>query len=377
VDGGTTGFAKRLRPLRRLSDDELAAAAASGDQRAVGVIVERYHEPLYSYCAAILRNPEQAAEALQMTTLAAMEGLKEGQRSIPLRAWLYSLARQESLELLAARSPRHSTGGNGLGARLTALPEPQRSALLFRELGGLEYAEIAAALDIGTNAARQAALNARRQLESAGPDRTPECAAIRTEMSVNEGRFERRRDIREHLGTCPDCSAFAASLGERPHELRSLFALPAGVAAAVIEGAGEPAIGAEEAPERARHATLLALLLLAVALGSVAALAALGTFDSGSGSKEQRGSAGPGATQVDVAPGSGVPGTARHGGRNGGSQGKRSQSRQQQGQQGALAQQQGSPVAPAQGGVPPGAVPSAVSAYTTPGERTEGLLGAP
>jgi DNA-directed RNA polymerase specialized sigma24 family protein len=371
VDGGTTGFAKRLRPLRRLSDDDLAAAAASGDQRALGVIVERYREPLYRYCAAILRSPEQATEALQMTTLAAMAGLKEGERSIPLRPWLYALAREESLELLAARSARHSTGGNGLGARLAALPEPSRSALLFRELGGLQYAEIAAALDIGANAARQAVLNGRRVLEPAGPDRTPECAAIRTEMSVGEGRFDRRRDVREHLESCPDCSAFAASLAERPRELKSLFALPAGAAAAVI-GSDEAAIAAVQ-PERARHGTLLAFLLLAVALGSVAALAALGTFDSGSGNRDQRGGAGPGATPVTVSPGSPGQGTG-HRGRKGRPHGGR------HGRQGAVAGQPGSAAAGSQGGaLAPGggSVPSAVSAYTTPGERTEGLLGVP
>ena len=380
MDGGTTGFARRLRPLRRLSDDDLAAAAASGDQRAISAIVERYQEPLYRYCAAILRNDEQASEALQMTTLAAMEGLKEGERTIAVRPWLYDLAREESLELLAARSPRHSTGGNGIGARLTALPEPNRSALLFRELGGLEYTEIAAAHGIGVNAARQAVLNGRRLLEPAGPDRTPDCAAIRTEMSVNEGRLERRRDIRAHLVICPECTAFAASLAKRPPELKSLFALPAGVAAAAIS-AGEVAIAADEPPERARHGALLAFLLLAVALGSVAALAALGTFDSGSGSKEQRGGAGPGATPVSVAPGSQAAGTgAGRRGRKARSQGGRSGAAAAAAaarlrQQGALAQRQGGPAALAAGNGPGGAVPSAVSAYTTPGERTEGLLG--
>jgi DNA-directed RNA polymerase specialized sigma24 family protein len=372
MDGGTTGFAKRLRPLRRLNDDDLAAAAASGDERAVAVIFERFQEPLYRYCAAILRNPEQATEALQMTTLAATAGLQEGERSIALRPWLYALARQESLELLAARSPRHSTGGNGLGARLAALPEPKRSALLMRELGGLEYAEIAAALDLGSNAARQAALNARRLLEPAGPDRTAGCAAIRIEMSVNEGRFRRRRDIREHRESCPDCSGFAASLAERPRELQTLFALPAGVAAAVV--AGETAMAAEE-PDRARHGRLVAFLLLAVALGSVAALAALGTFDSGRGNRGRHGGGNASATPVQVAPGQRAPGTGpggtrarRHGGR-AGRQGSAAQ------RQGTQAQAQGSPAAPQ--GSAPGAIPSAVSAYTTPGERTEGLLGAP
>src|SRR3954471_1179599 len=100
MDGAKTGFARRLRPLRRLSDDELAALAAGGDQHAFGVIFERYHEPLYRYSAALLRNPELAADVLQTTALAAMQGLKEGERTIPLRPWLHRIVHDQSLALL-------------------------------------------------------------------------------------------------------------------------------------------------------------------------------------------------------------------------------------------------------------------------------------
>src|SRR3954454_7703799 len=246
MDGAKKGFARRLRPLRRLNDDDLAAAAAGGDARAFGVIFERYHEPLYRYCAAMLGAPDRAAAALQQTMLAAMSGLKEGERTVALRPWLHRIAHEQSLALIAERG--------------SDAPSRQRSALLLHEMNDLEYAEVAAVLGISTTAARQAVREARRKLGPAADDRS------------QPGR-----------------------------ELRALYALPPGVAAAVL-GAGEAAIGGEEDGDRPRHRVLLAFLVLGVVIGSVAALAALGTFDSGGGGG-QGGRGGPTPTPIQVAPG--------------------------------------------------------------------------
>jgi DNA-directed RNA polymerase specialized sigma24 family protein len=300
MDGGKTRFAARLRPLRRLSDDDLAAAAAGGDQRAFGVIFERYHAPLYRYCAGILRNSELAAAALQKTMLAALRGLKGKERSVALRPWLYRIANDEAASLLHARPSREALSQS----ELRDLPERQRSALLLRELNELDYDELAAALEITPSAARQEVFNARRALEPAGGARSPACLPIQTEMSAHEDRFERRRDIRTHLEECPDCRAFATALAERPPKLQALFALPPGVAAAVL-GAGREAIGDDPDEEGAngyRRRALGAVLVLAVALASTAAIAALGGFDSGGGGGGNDGHGG-GITPVQVAPG--------------------------------------------------------------------------
>src|SRR4051812_44931981 len=150
----------RFRPVRRMTDDQLAAAAAAGDQRAFGLIFERYQQPLYRYCASIVRDPELAADALQNTMIAAMRGLEGEERAIALKPWLYRIAHNQSISLIRRRRDDEPleeaalvTAAAGvdsatrarleeLFADLRELPDQQRSALMLRELSGLEYEEV-------------------------------------------------------------------------------------------------------------------------------------------------------------------------------------------------------------------------------------------
>ena len=50
-----------LDALRQLSDEELAHAAAKGDDNAASVLLERFEEPLYRYTIALI--PDQDREA--------------------------------------------------------------------------------------------------------------------------------------------------------------------------------------------------------------------------------------------------------------------------------------------------------------------------
>src|SRR5215208_2833870 len=153
--------------LRVMSDERLARLAAEGDRAAFGVVFDRYHQDLYRYCLSLLRNPEDAADALQGTMLRALRALEGETREIALRPWLYRVAHNESIDVLRRRPPY----GEGVEALLTAggsdvesgaegrarlqqlladlreLPDRQRGALVMRELAGLDYDQIGAALE--------------------------------------------------------------------------------------------------------------------------------------------------------------------------------------------------------------------------------------
>jgi RNA polymerase sigma factor (sigma-70 family) len=305
---------RRFRPLRRLTDDELTVLVAGGDRRAFGTIFERYHEPLYRYSLSMLGNKEKAADALQNTMLAALRGLQGETRSVALRPWLFRIAHNESLSLGRGRVGEDSLERLGVGAGMDAatsgrldvllvdlrsLPEDQRSALLLRELGGLEYEEVGAALEITSDAARQAVLGARHSLLTAETGRPSGCDAVQSSMSAGDSRFQRPRDIRAHLEDCADCRAFAAALTQRPRDLRMLFALPAVAAESVSREADE----ADQRDRRRKHGLLLAVLLLAAGVASAGAYAALGGLDSGTGGVRTSQARAVGQAAAGVTPG--------------------------------------------------------------------------
>jgi RNA polymerase sigma factor (sigma-70 family) len=256
----------RFTPLKRLSDDDLAVETQRGNDKAFGLLFERLQDPLYRYCMSILGNPEEARDALQNAMLKGYRALKGETREIAVRPWLYRIARNESISALRGRRPlgelEEAVGVAAAGADVDAasrerlselvsdlrtLPERQRSALVLRELSGLDYEELGSALDISPNAARQTVFKARVAMQANVEGRTAHCDEVRAAMSKSDGRFRRRRSIQAHLERCPVCTEFASGLESRPRDLAALFPpLPVGVAAAVLAGAtgGAAATGA-------------------------------------------------------------------------------------------------------------------------------------
>jgi RNA polymerase sigma factor (sigma-70 family) len=240
---------------RMLSDDRLAQRATEGDRRAFAAIYSRYHQSLYRFCLALLGNPQDAQDALQNTMVKVLRALPGEKRRIQLRPWLYRIAHNESVELLRRR---HATeqipdGLADLGpgpaqeaalrerlrqlvSDLAELPERQRAALVMRELGGLEFAEIGAALDTSPAVARQTVYEARLSLRQMGAGREMSCARVTRALSDADGRVLRRRDFRSHLRACPGCRRFREELDERRRDLAGLAPLPATAAAGLLHG---------------------------------------------------------------------------------------------------------------------------------------------
>jgi RNA polymerase sigma factor (sigma-70 family) len=243
-------------PLRTASDDRLAALAAAGDERAFTVIFERHHQPLYRYCRSLLGNTEDASDALQSTMLRALRALPGEKRTIALKPWLFRIAHNEAITIIRRRRPQVDVEDEALGLQAAAeldsdtrervehlfedlkeLPDRQRSALVMRELSGLSYDEIAAALHTSTGAATQAVFGARKALHEFAEGRDMECEAVQHEISRRDGRILASRKIRAHLRRCEDCSAFRAMIAARERELAAMAPpLPAMAAAAMLEG---------------------------------------------------------------------------------------------------------------------------------------------
>jgi len=166
----------RAQPDRRLVD-----LVRDGYDAAFEEIVRRYRRPLDRFAAAIVggRSEDVTQDAFSKALLA----LRGSEAEIELRPWLYRIVRNTALNDLRDRGPAAEElleampGGRSAAAeaetrqelrdlmkRLGALPEPQRAALVMRELEGLSHEEIAAALGVSGGAARQAIYRARAAL---------------------------------------------------------------------------------------------------------------------------------------------------------------------------------------------------------------------
>lgn len=242
----------------------LSRRARRGDRRAFEQIYRRFHQELYRYCLAILRDREDAADALQATMAAALRALPGERREVALRPWLYRVAHNESISLLRSRTPAapgelaedaepaeasaeaQHTGRERLRrlvADLRALPDRQCAAIVMRELSDLPYGEIGAALSCSEAAARQTVFEARTALRELEEGREMDCERIREALSERDGRRLRGRRMRAHLSSCDACQSFQLAIAQRRQELRALCPplaplTASGIFAGIVGGSG-------------------------------------------------------------------------------------------------------------------------------------------
>jgi RNA polymerase sigma factor (sigma-70 family) len=230
----------RELPIRasELVDERLARQVARGSQRAFATIYERYHQELYRYCYSLVRDRDDAYDALQSTLLRAFAALRREQRDAPLRPWLYRIAHNEAVSVIrrrpgvsqpvAAREGSVPSAEDLAGERarlallvadLQALSERERGVLLMRELSGLSHREIALALEISVHTVKHAILAARRSLRECEDGRSMSCADVRASVSDGHGGVFRTR---AHLRNCRSCAEFAAEIRARRADLRAL-----------------------------------------------------------------------------------------------------------------------------------------------------------
>jgi RNA polymerase sigma factor (sigma-70 family) len=248
--------------LTRLADERLARAVANGDERAFATIYERYHQELYRYCYWIVRNCDDAYDALQSTLVRSLSALQRRQRDAPLRPWLFRIAHNEAISLIRRRdttsAPVEASDRSAPSAEESAserahlallvsdlheLPERQRSALLLRELSGLSHREIAVALEISMHTVKHAIADGRRSLGEQQEGRTMRCESVRQSISYHDKRVLRSLRVRAHLRDCPSCAEFAATTCARQAGLRLLVPpltplVAAGLLARVHHAAG-------------------------------------------------------------------------------------------------------------------------------------------
>jgi RNA polymerase sigma-70 factor, ECF subfamily len=90
----------------RPREQELLAAARGGDESAFGSVVNPYRGELHAHCYRMLGSVHDAEDALQDTLLRAWRAIGRFEGRSSLRSWLYTIATNASLNLIARRPKR-------------------------------------------------------------------------------------------------------------------------------------------------------------------------------------------------------------------------------------------------------------------------------
>lgn len=164
-------------PTPAQEDPDLVARARSGDERAMGALVDRHHGSVFRTALAIVRDEDLAADAAQDAFLKAFRGLDGFRGDAAFRTWLLAIAANEARTLLRRVGRRRETALDDVGplqapemspaeaailhveaARvrrsLAALPEKQRLAVTLRLEEGLSFREVGEVIGSSEGAAR-------------------------------------------------------------------------------------------------------------------------------------------------------------------------------------------------------------------------------
>src|ERR687894_277922 len=109
--------------------------ARAGDEDAFRELTDPYRRELQLHVYRIVGSAQDAEDLLQETLLAAWRGLERFEERASVRAWLYRIATNRSLDALRASRRRPEEA-----QRLTEVPEPTRRAEPHPCFGYLHFA---------------------------------------------------------------------------------------------------------------------------------------------------------------------------------------------------------------------------------------------
>lgn len=176
-------------------DAALVARAQQGEMVAFEVLVVKYQRRVAATIRRVVREDRIAEELTQEVFLSVFVALASFRRDGDFAAWLFTIARNAARSYLrsaqnrqddrpaqlldnaddtdrfgAAPSPEEEATAHQLferiDAEVAALPEVQRRALLMREIDGLDYKAIAAALEQPVNTVKSHIFRAREAIAS-------------------------------------------------------------------------------------------------------------------------------------------------------------------------------------------------------------------
>ena len=121
--------------LAEVDDSALLPALRAGDELAFQRLTDRYRRELLLHCYRMLGSFHDAEDALQEALLRAWRGLESFQGRSALRPWLYRIATNACLDMIASRRRRALPNATGPAAGAgESLPGPVMESLWIEPL---------------------------------------------------------------------------------------------------------------------------------------------------------------------------------------------------------------------------------------------------
>ncbi len=182
------------------SDEQLVDAARSGDANAMDALLRRHYDRVHAVCRRIAGSTRDADDAAQEAMIRVVRNLDKFDGRSTFGTWVYRIATNTALDELRRRKRRpqlHMVGDDDDdGPRETAdpladrqvdavadriaidealgdLPEEFRAPVVMRDVGDLDYAEIASALDIPIGTVKSRIARGRKMLVEQLGNRDP------------------------------------------------------------------------------------------------------------------------------------------------------------------------------------------------------------
>jgi len=249
-----------------MRDSEVVASIMAGDPEGLAEAYDKYSGPLFGYCRSLLREPDDAADAVQDTFVIAASHVTRLRDPERLRAWLFAVARNECLHRLKSRrstAPLQDVLEHP-DDRVDVVGEAERAesrALMRAAVGGLndserdvinqlwhglDVPEVASVLGVSRNHVHSLFSRARDQLEASvavlvvGRSGRKDCAVLDRLLHGWDGRLTAalRKRVGRHIDRCTVCSA------RRREELKPavLLSVTPGAVLGLATGGAIPAL---------------------------------------------------------------------------------------------------------------------------------------
>jgi RNA polymerase sigma-70 factor (ECF subfamily) len=235
--------------FKRLSDENLGSRLASGEAAAFDELYRRYAHRLAAYGSHLLGDAASGEDVSQAAMLKAYGALRDGRLPDKMKPWLYRIAHNAAIDLVARRRelltetvPEQSAGerepfAGALVEALATLPDRQRRVYVLREVHGLRIDETGAELGLTATQVEQSLFAARNRLaeQLVFGDRL-NCVTV---QRLAEGPLDasERRALKTHLRSCQECRQTMGLRG------RALSLFPTGAGLEWLRGVGAGLIG--------------------------------------------------------------------------------------------------------------------------------------